>query len=814
MARRRRLVAALAVLLGAVHLPTPLTPVPTAGAADPPWTLPSMPAMCTAQQAATGAVEGCLVNGAGRPESRGWPEPPFPARAGSTTIDWVDVGIGATGQVVRSIQEALTKAGFPTVVDGSFGAQTQAKVMEFQMAEDIPPSGVVDQETAAALGVLVTGGWIFPPPGWNWSGWGYNGSAALTAWEAGLVRNTRAVAPGIPVGVVRGLPDAQPLFEGFLREITAAGYPVKEFGMYVFRCTSNSRKSCDGQTRDQLSNHSYGLAVDFNTTANPELTYFGVNGATACATPMKTDIPVWVVRAAERWGLYWGGYGWGGGCTSPSHQRSSVLRDPMHFEFRGTPETARAILARRASGASGGGAPWDPSSVAMAPMRLLESRTGLTTGDGLLNGIGARGTGTVTELQVTGRGGVPGDATAVALNVTVTEPSAPGFVTVFPCGSAMPAASNLNFVRGQTIPNLVIAKVGGGGRVCLYTSASTHLIADINASFPPASNMNALDPLRLMETRAGLTTGDGQDNGIGARPAGSVTELQVTGRGGVPADAMAVALNVTVTEPAAPGFVTVFPCGSQMPAASNLNYVAGQTIPNLVIAKVGAGGKVCLFTSATTHLVVDVNASFPAGANMTALEPMRLLESRAGLTTGDAGLNGIGVRSAGSVTELQVTGRGGVPGNATAVALNVTVTEPATPGYVTVFPCGSPMPAASNLNYVRGQTIPNLVIAKVGAGGKVCLFTSATTHLVVDVNASFPPGATPWTNLAQGATGPRVVVLQQALTAAGHPTATDGQFGPKTKASVTAFQQAKGLPATGVVDQATAAQLGILLTGA
>ena len=103
--------------------------------------------------------------------------------------------------------------------------------------------------------------------------------------------------------------------------------------------------------------------------------------------------------------------------------------------------------------------------------------------------------------------------------------------------------------------------------------------------------------------------------GIGVRGAGSVTEVSVAGRGGVPGDALAVVLNVTVVEPRGSGFVTVWPCGSKMPLASNLNFVAGQVVPNAVLSKVGVGGKVCVFSSAATHLVVDVNGFFPAGSS-------------------------------------------------------------------------------------------------------------------------------------------------------------------------------------------------------
>jgi len=82
---------------------------------------------------------------------------------------------------------------------------------------------------------------------------------------------------------------------------------------------------------------------------------------------------------------------------------------------------------------------------------------------------------------------------------------------------------------------------------------------------------------------------------------------------------------------------------------------------------------------------------------------------------------------------------GGVPAGATAVALNVTVDSPNGVGFVTVFPCGVPMPNASNLNFSAGQTVANAVLATLGTGGKVCFFVTATAHLIVDVNAAYAP---------------------------------------------------------------------------
>jgi hypothetical protein len=379
------------------------------------------------------------------------------------------------------------------------------------------------------------------------------------------------------------------------------------------------------------------------------------------------------------------------------------------------------------------------SFTSLQPARLLETRPNLPTVDGQFQGGGLVGRGGTVELVVVSRGGVPADASAVSLNVTVTESVGAGFVTVYPCGSQRPLASSLNYVAGQTVPNLVISHVGAGGAVCLFVSEGTQLIADVTGYFPPGSGFESLVPARLLETRAGLSTVDGQFQGVGAAARDSTLELTVLGRGGVPADATAVVLNVTVTEPTGPGFVTAYPCGAPRPLASNLNFVAGQTVPNLAIVRVGTGGKVCLYTMESTHLVADVDGYFTPDSTFGSLVPARLLETRAGLQTVDGQFQGGGPVGRGSTVALKVTDRGGVPANADAVVLNVTATEAAGPGYVTVYPCGQPQPLASSLNYTAGQTVPNSVIAKVGSSGTVCLFASEGTQLIADVAGYFPP---------------------------------------------------------------------------
>jgi hypothetical protein len=215
-------------------------------------------------------------------------------------------------------------------------------------------------------------------------------------------------------------------------------------------------------------------------------------------------------------------------------------------------------------------------------------------------------------------------------------------------------------------------------------------------------------------------------------------ELPIAGRAGVPSAAATVVLNVTAVNPAAGGFVTVFPCGQPQPNASNLNYKAGDVIPNAVLAKVGAGGKVCFYTFAETDLLVDVGGFFGNELSLVPLpSPGRVFDSRPSGETVDGLHQRTGRIAAGATYELPIAGRAGVPSSASLVVLNVTAVDPGAGGFVTVFPCGATLPNASSLNYRVGDVIPNAVLAKVGAGGKVCFYSYAATDLIVDVSGYF-----------------------------------------------------------------------------
>jgi hypothetical protein len=401
----------------------------------------------------------------------------------------------------------------------------------------------------------------------------------------------------------------------------------------------------------------------------------------------------------------------------------------------------------------------------LAPARILDTRTGnghpggvapLTAGDGRSTAPtdAQRAADAAShELKVTGRGGVPATGvSAVVMNVTAVDASDPGYLTVFPKPprglrnprdpnevwndqssflDAYPTTSNLNFAAGDTVPNLVLARVGAGGQVRMDNYVGTvDVVADVVGWFDdgvgPTSGFVGMAPRRLLDTRTGL-------GGIGRRfSSGNQRMLRFAGVGGVPATATAAILNVTAVDPTSAGFVTVWPSGQDRPLASTLNTAPGRTRPNLAVVKLGRGGAVSLYDyqdTGGTDLVVDAVGYVDAtGHQTTSIDPNRLLDSRTGLDTPARPW------ASGEARTVQVTGRAGVPVGAAGVIVNLTATLPSAAGFATVWPAGGSRPLASNLDFVAGDNVPNLVFVGLSRSGRLSLYNyGGTTHFVLDV---------------------------------------------------------------------------------
>jgi hypothetical protein len=302
----------------------------------------------------------------------------------------------------------------------------------------------------------------------------------------------------------------------------------------------------------------------------------------------------------------------------------------------------------------------------IAPVRLVDTRTAL--GTGLVAGV-------ERVVAVAGVNVVPSTATRVAVKLVSTDATAYGQVRIHPCGAYNPAARAVLPVRpGMNDQTLALPPLQAGA-FCVTSTAATQLVVDVAGYEGGGGNMAfvATAPKTVLD-----------DVSVAAE---GVTTVQITGSGGV----------------------------------------ASQTVPNLVTVSLGDDDRVCFYTSQPAHLLADLSGWYVLGSGdgLVTRAPTRLFDTRLG----------VGLLRAGTTFEWDLSGT--VDAQTSAVIMNVTVTEPTAPGFVTVYPCSAGRPTASNLNYVARQTVPNLVTVAVGADRRVCFYVSGATQLLADLAGSY-----------------------------------------------------------------------------
>lgn len=348
--------------------------------------------------------------------------------------------------------------------------------------------------------------------------------------------------------------------------------------------------------------------------------------------------------------------------------------------------------------------------------------------------------GTTIKVDVEGLDSVPDDVAAVAINITAIAEE-PGFITVWQGGVARPTASSINLTAaGQVRANLVVVPVGDDGTISLFSLGDAHLLGDIAGYFADQGvatrdgRIVTQSPQRLFDTRPG-EPGNGPKGGV---PAGGTIEVQVLGEGGLPATGVsAVVLTVTATGPTGPGFVTAWSGEGDAPTASviNLNN-ADETVPNQVIVPVSPAGTISFFSSTATQLLADVSgyvtdaSATPSVSGLfVPLTPDRLFDTR----LGESGNGPKGqVPAGGTITPL-IAGVAGVPADAGAVLLNLTMIGTA-PSFATGWPSGDDQPLASIVNVDGADVRANGATIALGDGGDISFFTSASAHLLADVS--------------------------------------------------------------------------------
>jgi len=351
------------------------------------------------------------------------------------------------------------------------------------------------------------------------------------------------------------------------------------------------------------------------------------------------------------------------------------------------------------------------------PVRLLDTR----------DLAGSLGAGRMVEVPVAGLHGVPGDAAAALVTITSVEPCADGFISAFPCGSGVAPTAVLNAPAGSIVANSAVIRLGNG-TMCVYANRRTDVVVDITGWVGPGGAATAAPaPARIVDTRPG------------EQQALSVAQQRVAARSGltvdvgslpsVGAEATAVTFNLAAADPAAPGFLTVLPGGCASvalpPATATLTVTAHRDVAASATVAVRAG-QICVYSSVETDVVIDLQAAhLPTGRQVTTISPQRLIDTRATARL-----------MAGTVLTLELDALiAGVPDGLTGAIVNLTGVDPTTNGYLVVYACALPeRPFVSNLNVTR-ITLANRALVSTGGERRLCVFSTADTDVVIDVEA-------------------------------------------------------------------------------
>ena len=381
----------------------------------------------------------------------------------------------------------------------------------------------------------------------------------------------------------------------------------------------------------------------------------------------------------------------------------------------------RRIIAVIATGSAALGLVIAVAPAAQAAASAGSVYTPLSTPARVANAVAVGSHKTVTRsLQ-----GVPSAATAVALNVTAAGGTAHGYLTAYEGGTSRPGTSSVNFAAHQTVANSAVVSAGGDASVTVYNgaSASAKFYLDVTGYWTPASagqgSFGSIAPTRVLSTPAGV----GAKGPIGSHR--TVSFAATGGATGIPSSASAVLINVTAATPTKAGYLTAY--AGARPAASTVNFAAGATLAHLTVVPVSSSGRVSVYngSSGTVQAFGDVLGWF-AGGDPTAAGALGVLNPYRELSSKTIGSH--------KTVSFNSSGRGGVPkAGVRALALNVRVASAANRGYLAVDP-GSPV-STSNLNFAKGQSIANLVLARASSGS-VRIYNGSSSSIVVSADVT------------------------------------------------------------------------------
>lgn len=400
--------------------------------------------------------------------------------------------------------------------------------------------------------------------------------------------------------------------------------------------------------------------------------------------------------------------------TSPAHAPGAV--DVIVTSPAGASAPATYTYTDVIDGPPEGEPPLDASRfVPVTPCRLLDTRE---------TGTPKPLADSTRTLQVAGQCNVPEDAISATMTLTVTLTDDRGHLTAWP-GGAQPVASNLNYGPHENRSNSTVVRLADDGSLQLYTYASTHLVVDvtgywIRSSGGTTSGRFVADaPQRLLDTRLS-----------GQSPFGPFEQRVVPLPAGVPSDATALAINVTMDQTLGASWFAAFPANlTERPLVSAVNSDGTDQIRagSLIVPVSPEGFK--LVGKLGGHVVVDYLGYFTgesAAMSTTGLfvpqAPGRVVDTRQGAGGPIAGQSSIDVGT-------------GVPGS--GVIVNLTMVQPAAPNWLRAWEKGAAMPATSSVNATSEPAVANLAIIGQSDGQQLSIFSKVNSHVVVDVAGWF-----------------------------------------------------------------------------
>ena len=321
---------------------------------------------------------------------------------------------------------------------------------------------------------------------------------------------------------------------------------------------------------------------------------------------------------------------------------------------------------------------------------------------------------TPVVVPIAGRAGVPANATAVVVNVETEAPTAAGYVRVTPAGNDARVALQ-EFPAGRTISNLATVKLTSGAVQVKVSAGSARIMLDVSGYYAAGSG-STFTPLPTVRVASPT---------VGTTP----VPVQFAGRGGVPADATAVVVNVETNAPTADGYTRLTPLGRDASVATQ-EFTAGRTVSNLAIVRLVDGSAQVRLSRGTATVYMDVAGYYSASSTGSVFVPVDTTR----IETGTLGNTPRTVRA---------TGLGGVPGTATAVVANVEVQGTSSDGYLRVTPAGQDASVAAQV-FRAGEEVSAAVITKVTGSTAARAFQSkvsrgtAVDH--VDVSGYFLDG--------------------------------------------------------------------------